>query len=89
MAASRGAVATFAALVAAALGITGSWGPLNSWPALLLRGRAKAPGFGFVNAFASWCAWTRPGRGGLHEPRALKGHVRLAHDIGFAATRCM
>jgi hypothetical protein len=46
----------YALLVLAALGITGSWGPLTSWPALLLCGRAKAPGFGFFNAFASWCA---------------------------------
>ena len=53
---ARGAASGFAMLVLAALGITGAWGPICSWPKLLLSGRARAPGYGFFNSFAGWCA---------------------------------
>ena len=52
----RGAASGYAMLVLAALGITGAWGPLSSWPALLLKGRSRAPGYAFFNSFAGWCA---------------------------------
>ena len=51
---ARGAASGFAMLVLAALGITGAWGPICSWPKLLLSGRARAPGYGFFNSFAGW-----------------------------------
>ena len=57
--AANGAARGYALLVLAALGITGAWGPIGSWPALLLKGRSRAPGYAFYNSFAGWCgpAW--------------------------------
>ena len=53
--AANGAACGYALLVLAALGITGAWGPIGSWPALLLKGRSRAPGYAFYNSFAGWC----------------------------------
>jgi len=103
MAAAHGAASAYALLVLAALGITGSWGPLTSWPALLLCGRAKAPGFGFFYAFASWRAPARRGRAPcmqhVHRPHGTKvasrsiisrlGAMGMAHARLVLAMLCM
>ena len=52
--AARGAASGYGLLVLAAMGIVGSWGPITSWPALLLSGRSRAPGYAFFNSFAGW-----------------------------------